>query len=1482
MKCFGLFYRFLLLTVLLTSFSRISTAQEFTSMTLSGFNADCIFQKGETRADHVSLDNDNWIFYSKDVRSSGGLVSEFTSSTFGVPYKLAAFDEANVLLLTTASSKYKSGKLTFGEKIQAEFLFVLGMSANGKKDITATVNYTDGSSETSVISFHDWFGGQEKSALWKLGRVSKNSGSYDSRLEFGLFEAILPVNSKKKLQSLSCQVDDSNSSYSSIFAVTAATGYAFDDAVPLFLVTDAHMDTQWNWDVKETIERHISKTLTDNFARLDKYPHFRFNFEGAQKYQWMKEYYPSQFERLKQYVADKRWNLAGGGWDANEVMISSAESLLRNLLYGQTFYKREFGVKGGLDIMLPDCFGFPSSLPSIAAHCGFLGFHTQKLTWGSAYPFNDLPTFGKWRGVDGSEIYCIFKMGDYTKKWKENLAYNTDLLSDIKLNKDNYGLCAAFRYTGTGDTGGALGETEVSWLEKSVTSEGPVKVQLVSPTEAFEYMADNDKGQYKVVEHELPMKTHGVGCYTSQTMMKYWNRRNELTGDAAERSSVTADWLGNFTYPRETLTTAWQRVIWHQFHDDLTGTSIPRAYGYSRNDEVMSLMDFQRIEQNSVAAVAQQLDTRVENIPVVVYNPLSIEREDIVECEIPSSEAWSGVRVTDAAGNEVPAQLTSYTEGCQHFIFAACVPSMGYAVYSLEKDAECSLKSEEFNIEGNMMENAKYRVTVDASTGDIKSLYDKTLSRELLSANLRLALLSCKSTDWPAWEIPYSSTTGNSTYVNNSDGNLSISVAEDGPLRKSFRVERTRLGSTFVQYIRLTSCGSSERVDVWNEVDWQSRGYLLKMEANLRCSNTKAVYDNSLGFLSRGLSTESYYEYCGHQWADQTSSDGRYGISILNDCKYGWDKPSSGRLRMSVVYTPEVGSSYPYQGNQDLGLQRYMYSLFSHSGQVGEATQWQSDCLNQPLVAFIATPHEGPLGKSFSFAQVDNPCVAVRAMKQAEDSHLFIIRFHELSGKAQDSVSVAFPADILFAEETNGLEETIGDASFSGHTLSFSIGAFGIKTFAFRLSAPDGAVDVPTMIDTTGVHPVALTYNADMMSLNANRADGLSTLGSLFPGELLSDTLFADGVPFLIGPRTAGKKNVVQCKGQEIALPGTDSSVQASDSITLHLLAFSICPEGEELTLRTDDGAECKLSVDYVKGNIADWGSFYSTSVFRSGDVAFAATHSHDVSGRKDVAYDFMYLFHYKVRLPASCKAVTLPALQRTFVVALTQVDNSFDPLTPLISPDILFPTAKEVPVDVVSCGQRLVPTSVTASGYSSSDELPKYAADFNSYTKWSDSKSGGKWLLYTFAEDVSVCQWEILFAGIDGDSKIASAFTLQYYDAATKRFVDCDRVTANADNHLLRGIQPVTSKRFRLQLDSPVQSGSGTASVCQLNLFGSDTPSPNGFQPVFFNAEDGHLPVFDVSGREMGTATVSKGLLLLPPLPEGIYMVGNRKVRIR
>ena len=1465
---------FSVLSSLLLAVSGMS--QTFTSLTLSGMNADCVYQQGENRADQMPLDNGNWIYYSKDINQNGGLVSSFSSSTYGVPYRLAAFNGNNVLRLTNAAGGTASGTLTFAEQPQADILFVLGLSASGKRDINVTVNYATGAAGQATISFHDWYGGREESGLWGLGRMDRTNGNYDGRNEFGLFEAIVPVDNARKVKSIRCQTA-SGDGYSYIFAVTAATDFVFPNSGRLFIISDAHLDTQWDWDVKTTIEQYILNTLNGNFDRMSKYPHYRFSFEGAQKYQWMKEYYPTQYAQLKKYVANGQWNPAGGSWDANETMVSSAESLLRNLLYGQTFYKREFGRKGGLDIMLPDCFGFSAALPTIAKHCGFIGFHTQKLSWGSAYDYNSLPAFGKWRGIDGSEIYCILKPGAYGDEFRENLAYSASMLSTIDSYEKNYGLRANFRYTGLGDRGGALNEECVAWLEQSVTANGPVKVELVSPTEAFEYMAENDHGQYTVVDHELPMRTHGVGCYTSQTMMKYWNRRNELTADAAERSAVAADWLRTRSYHYQTLTDAWHRVIWHQFHDDLPGTCLPRAYGYSRNDEVMSLMDFTTAVNNSVAGVAERMDTRVGQLPVVVYNPLSIDREDIVEADVAADEPWTAVRVTDAQGNEVPAQLTRYIGGRQHFIFAATVPSMGYATYNLQKNVACTVAAlEEFTIKDNVMENAKYRVTIDTATGDIKSLYDKVLAKEMLSANLRLALMKCHSDFWPSWEIPYDATTNTPTYVNNTDKTLSITVAEDGPLRKSFRIERTRLGSTFVQYIQLTSTGADERVDVLNEVDWQSRGYLLKLEANLRATNTQATYDNSLGFVTRGQSNSSYYEYCGHQWADQTIANGTYGLSILNDSKYGWDKPTSGRLRLSLVYTPEITDRYTYQGQQDLGLNKFCFSLFSHAGRVGEQTQWQSDCLNQPLRAFVTTAHEGELGTQFSFAQVNNDKVAVRALKRAEDSDLYIIRFHELTGKPQEGVTVTFPAELLTADEVNGLEETIGRAKSEGATLTFDINGFGIKTFAVSLKQKDTAAE-SGKIEAT--QPVDLVYNADVISLDSRRNDGIvSITGSLYPGELLGDKVTHEGIDFTIGSSAAGKKNMVQCAGQTIALPAIANAQH--DSLTLHLLAFSAVAGGGTTIELDVDGQKLPLSVGYFKGNIADCGGYFSAPVFRQENVGFTATHSHNTT--KDVGYDFMYLFHYKLRIPRGSSTLTLPTQNRTYIAAITLEDGPAYPVTPLLSTDVVYPIANDVVNMAVPGNDWLIPATINASGYASTSEAPQYAADGNSYTKWCDINSATKAIMYTFPEKAVVRQWEVLLAGIENSNYISSDMKLEYYDEAAKTFVQCDAVAGNKENHFVRSITPVTAQRFRLTITKPEQGTGNTARLYQLNFYGSYASGATGVQTVVPDLKDGRQPVYDLSGRVVGTATARGGRLTLPSnLAEGVYVVAGRKIMV-
>lgn len=239
--------------------------------------------------------------------------------------------------------------------------------------------------------------------------------------------------------------------------VVSSATYAQADQNTLFFISDTHLDTQWNWDVRSTINEYIKETMTENFALLDKYPHFYLNYEGAIKYMWMKEYYPDLYKKLKTYIAGGRWHVSGSAIDASDVMTTSGESIIRNFLYGHTYYKKEFGVDGGHDIMLPDCFGFSYALPSLAAHCGLKGFHTNKLSWGSA-DYDKLAPWGIWQGVDGSQIYAVYKPGAYDahEEFNHDMSNDTEMLNQAKQNFSDYGIAAVVRYVGPrSDRGGA-------------------------------------------------------------------------------------------------------------------------------------------------------------------------------------------------------------------------------------------------------------------------------------------------------------------------------------------------------------------------------------------------------------------------------------------------------------------------------------------------------------------------------------------------------------------------------------------------------------------------------------------------------------------------------------------------------------------------------------------------------------------------------------------------------------------------------------------------------------------------------------------------------------------------------------------------------------------------------------------------------------------------------------------------------------------
>ena len=1048
----------------------------------------------------------------------------------------------------------------------------------------------------------------------------------------------------------------------------------------LYLVATSHLDSQWNWTVQDSIRQFVPATFFENFKRFEQFPHYTFNYEGVIHYMWFKEYFPEAWPTVQKYVAEGRWRLAGSWIDAVDTNIPSPESLMRQALYGQRFFRQEFG-KVSRDVYLPDCFGFGFALPAIANHSGLSAFSTQKLTWGSSFgiPF----PIGRWKGVDGSEVVAGLNPGDYVTKIRSDIAVDPKWSND--LTSLGNGRQIGFRYFGVGDIGGAPDVASLEWLEKSLANNnGKVEIRNTSADQLSRDLTPSEKAALPVYEGELTMKTHGVGCYTSQAAMKRFNRENELLADSAERAAVAAEWLAAFPYPSERLRSAWIRFLWHQFHDDLTGTSIPQAYELSWNDELVSANQFAGVLTSSTAAVGSQLDTQGKGIPLIIYNPLSASRRDQVEATVrfPGS-APAAVRVIDrATDQEVLAQVLERHGNQARILFLAEVPSVGFKVFEVRSGPSKGVPSS-LKVTQSSLENARYLAKID-SNGDLSSIVDKETSQELLRAPIRLELRDNPSPDKPAWRILYDTVNAPPReYVTAPR----FRIVERGPARAAVEVIRRAAGSTFVQRIRLAEGG--DRLEVENLVDWKSPNTLLKAAFPFTASNPKATYDLDLGTIARGNNTADHYEVPAQKWADLTDAGGAFGAAILNDSKYGWDKPADVVLRLTLIHTAR-GKAYPYQSSNDLGHHRFIYAVAGHRG------DWRSGrvparaaALNQPLVAFQTTPHAGSLGRSFSLLSLDDASgeVAVRALKKAEDGEEIVLRVQEQYGRAVQA-RIRFAGELKEAREINAAEEAVGSFAPSGAELGVDLKPYQPRTFALRLSPRPGA-SAPL-----AAAPLDLRFNLDGVSTDANRADGdFDGKGQSLAGELLPQELMLDGIPFKLGSSEPGGKNVLVPNGQVLSIPkgsydrlyvlaaavGGDASMTLSIGgpfrprrvpITVRewqgpvgqwdsrlkdsrLLREVVVPSQSPRQSWTAEAIKSDMNVEFdpATGIVTGIDRIRRGFVKRD-EIAWVGTHRHSPEGNQ--IYIPSYVFVHGIDLPPGATEVRLPGNERVRVFAIT------------------------------------------------------------------------------------------------------------------------------------------------------------------------------------------------------------------------------------
>ncbi|MDD4735365.1 MAG: glycoside hydrolase family 38 C-terminal domain-containing protein [Kiritimatiellae bacterium] len=893
----------------------------------------------------------------------------------------------------------------------------------------------------------------------------------------------------------------------------------------IHFVSTAHLDTEWRWTVRDTIEKYLPDTVRRNVKLFEKYPDYVFNFEGGLHYQFIRQYYPELFEQVKEWVCAGRWNISGPGLVAFDVNLPAPESLIRSMLYAQSFYEQEFNTNA-LDLFLPDCFGFSFALPTLARHCGMIGFSTQKLGWHSAagIPFR----IGFWQGVDGSVLPCVLHAEVYTSIIRSDYSQNPDWLNIALETGRACGLPRAYHYYGTGDQGGAPDEASVAWLEGFLTSDGPLKARMSRSQDLFYELAGHSITQQPRYRGELLLTRHGTGAYTSKALAKRWNRQAEQLAAAAEHAAVAAYLYAGEDYPSSLLNKAWLRVLLHHFHDGITGTS---------NDEVSDMMlnDFQ-IAQNIFAGVLDHavttwsrfLDTRGEGIPVLVYNPLVAERDSLVELRAKNlGGKASAYRVTDPEGREVPSQCLSGTQGVPRILFAAQVPSLSLSAYHIQESEKPYAATNELRISKNILENQRYRVSLN-ERGEIASIYDKQIGTELLAAPIRLELRSDHPQEWPQWEIDYTELSAPPILF---EGTATVSIIESGPVRATLRVEREYAGSTFRDDISLCGAGPVDRIHVHSIMDWHTTGTLLKVAMPFSFGNEKAVYDIGVGTIARPTNSPSLYEVPAQQWVSLHDAVRPMGVAVLNDGKYGWDHPDTNVLRMTVVHAPNDVLI-------DMGRHEYAYELISQPDGWTNGVRRAASVLNQPLYAFCASSHSGILGRVSSLFSLNDPGIDVLAVKKAERDDIIIVRVTEAVGKVHSNSILRCDLPVNRALDVNGMEQFLDTLPVTNRTVSIPMTPYSLTSLALDVvKAPPRPPDVFNLN--------RLECRDDVTRVPAGMGEGSSTGRRYFAWNLMRSKITAQGIPHELSRVGDGQADAVGCRGNTLNFNAHDDRYNA-------------------------------------------------------------------------------------------------------------------------------------------------------------------------------------------------------------------------------------------------------------------------------------------------------------------------------------------------
>ncbi len=791
----------------------------------------------------------------------------------------------------------------------------------------------------------------------------------------------------------------------------------------LYLVGNAHIDHIWLWRWQEGYAE-IKATFRSALDRMNEFPEFIFSCAGASYYQWVEENCPEMFEEIRRRVREGRWVIVGGWWVQPDCNLASGESYARHGLYSQRYFKEKFGVTARTGYNL-DSFGHSGMLPQILRKSGMENYVFMRP---NKRENARIPDLFEWESEDGSRV-MTFRLPHSYAFWDSELDPEAEgsiekqkIITTMKLAEEKDMDFMVFY--GVGNHGGGPTIRSIRDLMHYQDIYGKDRILFSSPDAYF--CAARENGLALPVYHD-DFQHHSTGCYSAHSEVKKLNRRVENRLLTAEKfHAVSGILCGNPDRQRE-LSEAWKNVMSNQFHDAYCGTSIESAYDDIRELYGESLSRGAKVLNDALQKISWSIDTSVagvtsldkkddiriweqdnKGVPVVVFNPNSWS------VRIPVQVNKTVRKVTDRDGKILEIQHVRGAHTQEDYdkwetLFYGDIPAMGYTVFWIFRALGMPTYKPCIPPDRSpcRIENDWAILEIERHTGHISRWFDKRNGVDILSGKGAVPI----AVD----EYPCSPWGGFSEYRKQVGvfSDAEVEWLEDGPVRSRIRVtsryNRSEIRQEFMLY------KESPDLEVRVRLDWREKYKMLKLSFPVGVSSPEAVYEIPYGFIRRPVNGQ---EEPGQQWLDVTGtlaeSGGRYGLTLLNDCKYGFDVKDND-MRMTVARSPaySTGGNVDdrYLEHLDQGIQTFTYVLSPHTGEWSGSRSVRKACgLNAPVEQVVETYHRGPLPSSFEGIRISSEQVTAVVFKRAEDGDGFVLRCHETDGCPADDVEIELPA----------------------------------------------------------------------------------------------------------------------------------------------------------------------------------------------------------------------------------------------------------------------------------------------------------------------------------------------------------------------------------------------------------------------------------------------------------------------------------------